>query len=113
MGSLGSPARGITLETAIRDPVDAIDEHFHLINQRRPRAQQHDLEPVGIRHIGKRHGQHAGGLNRRPWSLGGLVAVDPIAGLLVVGPRVRQLEAEAIAKLRRPNLRLRLAEYLE
>ena len=27
--------------------------------------------------------------------------------------RVRQLEAEAIAKLRKPNLRLRLAEYLE
>ncbi len=46
--------------------------------------------------------------DQRPRTLG---EIGQVIG--VSRERVRQLEAEAIAKLRRPNLRLRLAEYLE
>lgn len=46
--------------------------------------------------------------DQRPRTLG---EIGQVIG--VSRERVRQLEAEAIAKLRRPNLRLKLAEYLE
>ncbi|MCC6177166.1 MAG: sigma-70 family RNA polymerase sigma factor [Chloroflexi bacterium] len=46
--------------------------------------------------------------DQRPRTLG---EIGQVIG--VSRERVRQLEAEAIAKLRRPHLRLRLAEYLE
>jgi len=46
--------------------------------------------------------------DQRPRTLG---EIGQVIG--VSRERVRQLEAEAIAKLRKPNLRLRLAEYLE
>ena len=46
--------------------------------------------------------------DQRPRTLG---EIGQVIG--VSRERVRQLEAEAIAKLRRPNLRLQLAEYLE
>ena len=108
----GEPMRAIeeetvraALESGVRNQIRAaVVANFKIVHQRLACVLQEKLQPVR-RAVGDDSAvlirlaveQKVGDINGRPWGFRGFVAVGPIRGQPIVGPRINQFQRTAAA----------------